>query len=126
MEVTPLIAPERQLIQAYRPGGFRITGLEHTGSVLVFPDRTLPWRHGPEPDLESLQAVLTAEPTVEILVLGMGARFALPPKALRAAFRERRIAVEAMATPAGCRTYNVLMAEDRRVAAALVAMPETG
>ena len=64
--------------------------------------------------------MFAAEPRIEILLIGSGATFEMAPAVLRKALSARRIAVESMDTGAACRTYNVLMAEDRRVAAALI------
>jgi uncharacterized protein len=124
MEVTPVVPAGRQLIQAYREGGFTIAGTRHEGSLLVMPEATLAW---PVASLsaitvESMLPITSADPTVEILILGCGPSFALAPAFLRDALRAHGIAVESMATPAACRTYNVLLAEDRRVAAALIAI----
>jgi uncharacterized protein len=123
MELTRIVAEGRQQIQAYREGGFTIGGARHQGSVLVLPDRTLPWAVGELPGvtLESLAPIIEAT-DVEILILGCGTRFALPPPELRAALRGHGIVTEAMDTRAACRTFNVLLAEDRRVAAALIAL----
>lgn len=122
MEFTQIVATGRQQIQAYREGGFTIAGTRHQGSVLVLPDRTLPWAvlDLPALTLESLAAITAAE--VEILILGCGARFALAPGELRQALRAHGIVTESMDTRAACRTFNVLLAEDRRVAAALIAL----
>jgi uncharacterized protein len=116
--------PGRQLIQGYQEGGFRIAGVRHQGSVLVLPDRTLAWPVSglDQVTLESLAPIRAAEPTVEILLLGCGRRFAMAPPELRQALRDQGIALEPMDTPAACRTYNVLVAEERRVAAALIAL----
>jgi uncharacterized protein len=124
MEVTPVVPAGRQLIQAYREGGFTVAGTRHQGSLLVMPERTLPWSIETLAaiTLESMMPIVEADPAVEILILGCGPGFALPPAPLRDALRARGIVVEAMATPAACRTYNVLLAEDRRVAAALIAI----
>lgn len=124
MDFTREQPPGRQLIQGYGEGGFRIAGLRHEGSILVLPERSLAWpvRTLEEVTLESLEAIRSAEPAVEILLLGAGARFALASFELRRALREEGIALESMATPAACRTYNVLAAEERRVAAALIAL----
>ena len=121
----PPIAPERQLVQGYGAGGFMVSGIRHQGSLLVFPDRVLPWpvTAPGELDLASLEPVRAASPAPDILVIGLGPTFSLFPPPLRRAIREWGIVVEAMATPAACRTYNVLLAEERRVAAALIAMP---
>ena len=118
------IAPEgRQLIQAHREGGFTIAGVRHEGSVLVLPDRTLPWavRELSALTMESLAPITAAAPSIDILVLGSGTRFGQPRSDLRHALRAHGIVTEAMDTRAACRTFNVLLAEDRRVAAALIA-----
>jgi uncharacterized protein len=124
MEVKPVAPAGRQLIQAYREGGFTVAGVQHRGSVLVLPDRTLAWpvREFAAITIESIEPITDAKALVELLVVGCGQRFALLPPALRDVLRACGIAVEAMATPAACRTYNVLLAEDRRVAAALIAV----
>jgi uncharacterized protein len=62
------------------------------------------------------------EPAAELLIIGCGARFAAPPKGLRQDLRARGIAVEWMDTGAACRTFNVLLGEDRRAAAAILAV----
>ena len=59
-------------------------------------------------------------PPIEILLIGSGATFEMAPAALRSALGARGVSIESMDTGAACRTYNVLMAEDRRVAAALI------
>jgi uncharacterized protein len=124
--IQPMPAPAGHLqrVQSYRAGGFTIGGDRHEGSVLVLPDVTRPWPAGSleEIGLDSLVPILDAEPRVEILVVGAGARFAMVGPELRAALKARGIAVESMDTRAACRTFNVLLAEDRRVAAALIAI----
>jgi uncharacterized protein len=124
MEVRPVVAIGRQQIQAYREGGFTVAGTRHEGSVLVMPERTLRWRVDmlAAVTVESMAPITEAEPAVELLILGCGREFAAAPPSLRDALRAHGIVIEAMATPAACRTYNVLLAEDRRVAAALIAV----
>lgn len=121
-DLTPAVPEGRSLIQSYRPDGFTIAGRRHEGAVLVLEREVLAWAVD---DLASLTVddfapVMAAEPRVEILVLGSGARFAMPDPALREALRARGIVLEAMDSGAACRTFNVLLAEDRRVAAALL------
>ena len=113
-------------IQAHRDGGFTIAGVRHEGSVLVLPERTLPWpvRALDAVTLESLARSSRPRPALDLLVLGCGAAFGQPAADLRAALRARGIVIEAMDTRAACRTFNVLLAEDRRVAAALIALSE--
>jgi uncharacterized protein len=122
LDLNPEVPGHAQLIQGYREGGFTIGGTRHEGAVLVLRERTLAWDVAAFEDItaESLEPVLAAEPAIEILVLGAGARFAMVSPAFRQALRERGVAVESMATPAACRTFDVLLAEDRRVAAALI------
>ncbi len=124
MEITPEIPQDRQVIESYGEGRFRISGRAYTGSVLVFPDRTLAWPVASMPDLsmDALADVVAAAPPVEILLIGCGAKLALLPGPLRQALREHGIGCDTMDTGAACRTYNVLLAESRRVAAALIAL----
>jgi uncharacterized protein len=122
---TPKLASGLQVVQGYRAGGFTIAGVRHEGSVLVFPDRALKLAASTlaELDLGGLEPVRAAEPVPEILVVGTGAVSVSFPPELRQAIRGWGVVVEAMATPAACRTYDVLLAEGRRAAAALLAMP---
>jgi uncharacterized protein len=123
-DITPTPAPETNIVQAYGDGGFRIGGVAHAGSVVVLPARVEPWPVGEAAGItaESLRIVVDAEPRVELLLIGCGTRIALLPAALRRHLRAAGIGVEAMDTGAACRTYNVLVAEGRRVAAALIAI----
>ena len=121
MDLTPAATAGRQIIERYAASGFRVSGVIHHGPVLVFPDLTVAWEAASVPDLtwETLAPVIE-HGGVEILVLGLGRSTSAVPAALRTALRTAGIALEAMDTGAACRTYNVLVAEDRRVAAALV------
>ena len=121
MDVTPLIPAGRQVVETYGPAGFRVSGVSFSGSILVFPDRTELWPvfSLAEADLGRFAAV-AEHGDVSILLLGCGKRMAPIPLALRNGLRSRGIVVEPMDTGAACRTYNVLLAEERRVAAALI------
>ena len=121
MDVTPLIAADRQVIDSYGSGSFRISRIVYEGAILVFPEATLPWAATRIEDVtfESL-APVCARGGVEILLVGCGRRAVLLPKNLRARLKAAGIVADAMDTGAACRTYNVLLAEDRRVAAALL------
>jgi uncharacterized protein len=121
IELTPLVPAGRQVIERYGPSGFRIAGVIYRGSVLVFPDLTLPWAVASAASVtaESLAPVV-AHGGVQILLLGLGRTMAMMPLPLRDALRAAGIVLEPMDTGAACRTYNVLLAEDRRVAAALL------
>lgn len=114
----------RRVIDGYGAGGFRIGGETHRGSVLVLAERVLPWpvRGIAELNIETLAPVMTSAPVPAILLIGCGRSAALIPAALRQALREAGAVIDAMDTGAACRTYNVLLAEERRVAAALIAV----
>ena len=125
MEITPAVPGDRQVIAGYGPSLFRISGIIHTNSVIVFTDRTVAWPVASmdELSLESFAPVRDANPAIEVLLLGVGSRNAPVPSVLRNQLRDAGIVLDSMDTGAACRTYNVLMAEDRRVAAALIALP---
>jgi uncharacterized protein len=120
LDVTPLIPKDRQVIDSYSAQGFRVSGVLHPGAILVLPQATHAWPVAAlaEIALANLAPVLNAG--AEILLLGCGPRIAQVPPALRNELRARGIVIDAMDTGAACRTYNILLAEDRRVAAALL------
>lgn len=124
MDVTPLIPAGRQIIESYGEGRFRVSGQIFSSAILVFPTRTAPWplQGEPTPTLTNLAEVVREGEAgaIELLLLGCGARMALIPGELRHGLRSVGIVVEPMDTGAACRTYNMLMADGRRVAAALI------
>ncbi len=124
MDITPQIPAGRQAIEGYGDAGFRISGTRHEGSVLLFPNRVIAWPICGFADLtlESLRPVIDAAAEVDLLLLGCGSSLQLVPSALRRALKDAGIVVEAMDTGGACRTYNVLLGEDRRIAAALIAV----
>jgi uncharacterized protein len=121
VDLTPIIPAGRQIIERYAPSGFRVSGVIHQGPILVFPDRTVAWdvATAAEVTSESLAPVIE-HGGVQILLLGLGRSIGVLPSSLRAALRAARISLEPMETGAACRTFNVLVAEDRHVAAALL------
>jgi uncharacterized protein len=121
MDISPVAAAGRQVIERYAASGFRVSGVIYQGPILVFRDRTVPWEAASAADvtLDTLAQVIE-NGGVQILLLGLGRSTSAIPVSLRNALSSRRIALEPMTTAAACRTYNVLVAEDRRVAAALI------
>ncbi len=113
----------QQLVNSYGDGGFRVSGVRHEGNIIILPDQTLNWSLNDIADLtlESLQPVLNADPAVEILLIGCGAVMAFIEEDIRAALRDKGITIDSMDSGAAVRTYNVLLLEKRRVAAALIA-----
>jgi uncharacterized protein len=123
MDVTPLIPEGRQIIQRYGVNGFRVNGVSYEGAIFVSPMKTWNWKAPDQfADLSETDfSALTDEAAeIDVLLLGSGARGEFFPPKLRAALREKGLIVETMDTGAACRTYNVLMAEGRRVTAALM------
>jgi uncharacterized protein len=122
MDVTPIIPADRQVIDTYGPGMFRVSNMLYQGPVIVQPDVTKPWEVAgfSALTLDSFATITQADPKVEVLLLGCGAKMQLLPSALRKALRDAGVVVDVMDSPAACRTYNVLLAEGRRVAAALL------
>jgi uncharacterized protein len=121
MDVTPIIPADRQVIDSYGANGFHVSGAAYAGAILVFPDRTERWGVSGVGDVtaESLQPVID-HGGIAVLLLGCGRRMQPVAPKLRHALRAAGIVVDAMDTGAACRTYNVLLAEDRQVAAALL------
>lgn len=121
MDVTPLVKKGQQIIQSYKGGGFKISGKTYDGAVIVTPESACLWQTG-APDISGLTFsdfdVVPAE--AEVLLLGCGARIEFLPAPLKNALRQRGLNVDVMDTGAACRTYNVLMAEGRLVAAAML------
>ena len=111
-------------IDSYGNGGFRIAGTFYQGSVLVLPEQILSW------DVSGVDGLTEAAfgdlwaiaDQIDLVIAGMGEEHALVTPALEETFRDRMIGIEPMATAAACRTYNVALAEDRRLAAALIAV----
>jgi uncharacterized protein len=112
-------------VTAYGPGFIEINKVRHASAVLLTPDRVEPWgaisfEALDEADLERLRAL-----TPEVALLGTGSRQRFPHPRLSRALSEARIGLEVMTTAAACRTYNILMAEGRKVAAALLLESES-
>ena len=124
LDITPAVAAGTQLVQAYGDGGFRIANESHKGSVLVFADQTehLAVAEAADLSMDSLAPLMGRVDELDILVVGCGETFSLPSEPLRAALRQHTIVMEWMDTGAACRTFNVLMTEGRRAAAALIAV----
>lgn len=117
--------PGRHLIDAYGGGGFRLAGLSHRGSLLGLPSGMWPWRYRSTAELDAaaFARILQEAAEIDTLLLGTGVDIAPIPRQFREALKAADIVVEPMATGAAARTWNVLVGEGRRVAAALLAVP---
>ncbi|MFO7298522.1 MAG: hypothetical protein DIU63_15185 [Proteobacteria bacterium] len=124
MAERPAYYPYQAPIDAYGDGGFRFADMSHRGSILCLPSGIYAW-HISSPDQLDVSAftqVFADKDRIEFLLLGTGRRQIFPSPELRNAFAEAGLGLEPMDTGAACRTYNVLLAEQRRVAAALIAV----
>lgn len=117
--------PGRFPIDAYGNGGFRFADMSHRGSILVLPSgiRAWPVTSLAEMTGSTLDPIFAEGDALELLLLGTGLEIAAIPERVRLRFREARIGLDVMQTGAAARTYNILLAENRRVGAALIAVP---
>lgn len=113
--------PGRAPIDSYGNGGFRFAGMSHRGSLLCLPSGIHGWVD-PAIDEAGLSRVFDEAEGIEVLLVGTGRDLVPLAPPLRQRFRDLGIVAEAMSTGAAVRTYNVLLAEERPVAAALVAV----
>ncbi|MCP1199380.1 Mth938-like domain-containing protein [Notoacmeibacter sp. MSK16QG-6] len=123
-ELRPAHFPGRPPIDAYGNGGFRFADMSHRGSLLLLPSGVRDW-YPEDPDqlhIEDFQAVLQEADAIEILLVGTGVDLKPLPREVRPVLRDAGISADPMATGAAVRTYNVLLAEERAVAAMLIAV----
>ncbi|WP_240648143.1 Mth938-like domain-containing protein [Pararobbsia silviterrae] len=121
MKLSQETSPTTNTITAHGDGYVDINLQRHTGSVIVAPEG--PVRAWPVEAFESLTPELfemLADGAPEVVLLGTGSKIRFPHPRLTAALMKRGIGVEAMDSGAACRTYNILMQEDRRVVAAIL------
>jgi uncharacterized protein len=117
--------PRSAPIEAYGKGGFAFADMSHRGSLLCLPDAIWAWPVTRPQDIDeySLTRVFAAANSIDTLIVGTGTDVWVPPKVLREALRTVRVVLDAMQTGPAIRTYNIMMGERRRVAAALIAVP---
>lgn len=111
-------------VDTYGNGGFRFAGMSHRGSILCLPSGIHAWEAGDATRLTpaDFAAPLAEAQAIELLLIGTGTTLVLPPAEVRAALSAAGIAFEPMSTGSAARTYNILLGERRRVAAALIAV----
>ena len=108
------------VITAYGAGYVAVNGQRHETSLIVTPQTVLDWPVAAFAELKSEDFEALETLGLEIVLLGTGPRQRFPHPRLTAALREARIGLEVMDVQAACRTYNILVAEERKVAAALL------
>lgn len=124
IEIREAHFPGRAPIDAYGNGGFRFADMSHRGSILCLPSGIHGWdkQDGSPLTLDDLQRVLDEAGDIEVLLVGTGKEIHPLAPEIKAALRERRISSDPMSTGAAVRTFNVMLAESRAVAAALIAV----
>ena len=104
----------------YGDGFVLVNGVRHESNLIVLPDRIETWNVAAFDALKETDFQVFVDMRLEILLLGTGPKQRFPHPRLTQALAAQRVGVEAMDLQAACRTYNILMAEERRVAAALL------
>ena len=116
--------PRQALIDAHGGGGFRFAGMSHRGSLLCLPDGIWAWPVTAPAELteEALLQVFARAENLDFFVFGTGIAPWIMPEGLRGRFRDAHISADTMATGPAVRTYNVMLMENRRVGAGLIAI----
>jgi uncharacterized protein len=117
--------PRSAPIDGYGNGGFAFAGMSHRGSLLCLPDSIWTWdvTQPKQIDRYSLQRVFDAANSIDTLIIGTGREVWIPSPELRNALRAVKVVLDPMQTGPAIRTYNIMLGERRRVAAALIAVP---
>ncbi len=120
----PARFPGRAPIDAYGNGGFRFADMSHRGSILALPSGIEAWAVASPADMspERFERLIAEAKAIDILLVGTGHEMVPLPKETRAALEAAGLYPDPMSTGAAVRTYNVLLAEERQVAAALIAV----
>lgn len=118
--------PARAPIDAYGNGGFRFAGMSHQGSLLVLPSGMHRWDVSDVTSLkpEDFATVFAEGKDIDFLLLGTGAKMSRPPKPIIEIFAKQNLPIDFMSTGSAVRTYGVLLAEKRKVAAAFIAVQD--
>ncbi len=119
--------PSMVQIDAYGNGGFRFADMSHRGSLMCVPSGVYGWSPTCFDEItdEALSQILEEADGIEVLLIGCGDELKPFPEARKGPFREKGIMVDSMSTGAAVRTYNVLLGEDRAVAAVFIAVDIT-
>lgn len=114
--------PGRAPVDAYGNGGFRFADMSHRGSVLMLPSGIYGWdmAEGDALTADRFQRVLDEAGDIEVLLVGTGMDIRPLPENLRMALKDHGISSDPMSTGAAVRTFNIMLAESRAVAAALI------
>ncbi|WDZ78903.1 Mth938-like domain-containing protein [Ensifer adhaerens] len=124
IEIREAHFPGRAPIDAYGNGGFRFADMSHRGSILMLPSGVYAWdvAEGDPLAVDQFRRVIDEAKDIEVLLVGTGKDIRPLPADLKAALRAVNVSSDPMSTGAAVRTYNVMLAESRAVAVALIAV----
>ena len=115
MQLTEITYDEARPVDSYGPGFFRVDGKIHQGAMIITATEVRDWG-----GFDDAEALLALAGQIDVLFVGTGREIAYLPRGLRDVLEAAGLGVEAMDTPAACRTYNVILSEGRRIAAAVL------
>ncbi|SDI17560.1 Mth938-like domain-containing protein [Aliiruegeria lutimaris] len=118
MDFKEVSYPQGTPFDGYGPGFFRLGGKVHEGSLVVAPSGVHPWA-----GFADSATIANLREQIDFVLLGTGADMTPIPADLRRALEGAGIGIELMSTGSACRTYNVLLSEGRRLAAAVLPLP---
>jgi uncharacterized protein len=119
MKFLPQVLP----IASFGDGGFRFGSMSHLGSLLVLPDGMRAWLHGTIMQPRDFVQIVQVKSQLDFVLLGTGVDMKRPSREVLALFASENMNLDFMSTSSAVHTYNVMIAEGRRLAAALVAVP---
>jgi len=114
--------PGRPPIDVYGGGGFGFGGMSHRGSILALPSGVYAWAPSQPLTVADFASVFNERASLDLLILGTGETMTPLPRDVRRAFGDRGLMIDFMITASAVATYNLLLGEKRRVAAALIAV----
>ena len=116
--------PGKHLIDGYGRGGFRFADMSHQGSLLALPSGIYAWPVTKFEDVTTadFDRVMQECDQIDTLLIGSGETMAVLPKPLYWFLKDGKLSIDVMNTGAAARIYNIMKSENRRVAAALIAV----
>lgn len=123
-DITPLIPAGKKIIESYGAGAFKITGEKFENNIIIFPDSIHKFQSSNIENAkpEDITEIEKKADEIEVLLVGCGAATEFFSNEIEAKLKNKNINIEYMDTGAACRTYNVLLSEERKVAVVLIAV----
>jgi uncharacterized protein len=115
--------PQVFSIASFGDGGFRFGTHSHLGSLLILPSGMRAWEIGESLNLKDFISLIAEKTAIDFVLLGTGVEMIRPPREVLKFFAGENLSVDFMSTGSAVHAFNVMLAEGRRVAAALVAVP---